>query len=957
MMMRHGSRTRSRRALVVARLESLESRQLLSTFTVTSVADSGAGSFRQAILDSNATSGSSTIDFDIPGGGVQSIALVSPLPNVINPVDIDATTQPGYAGTPLVEIEGANILDNTVTPPAPILGVNGLVLMGGSSTVQGLTIDRFTGSGIVATRDGNTIQGNFIGTDTTGTQALGNGDFGVAISSRNNVIGGLQPGDRNVISGNLASGIYLSSTSGLPTNNVVAGNLIGTDVTGTLDLGNSLAGVDIESSSNLIGGVNPYAKNIIAFNGGPGVEVGDYQYISGVIQNRITGNSIFSNVGLGIDLGDDGVTPNNPNSGYGPNGLQPYPTLTSAYPVAGGTEVEGSLVAKADTSYTIDFYANLQADRSGYGQGKTPVGTETVTTNANGVADVTTPLPDFITVGQFVTATATDSAGDTSEFSRSLPVTATAEADLEVLATNSNPTAQAGVPQTYFFTVQNQGPSKATGVVFNDLLPTGATFVSGDSNQGTLVQANGMVVANIGSLASGASTVVSLTYTINTQGSALNQVSVTSNQPDPSPTNNTLTQNFQVTPASPVDLSLYGVANPYPVQAGQPLTYTFIVTNTSYNQATGVMFSDPLPMGLSLVSVQSSQGTNLSTGNNVAVDLGDLPGGSNATVTIVATPSAPGSLANFAMIKGNEPDPDAVNNSTTVYTYVTPPPTVDVAVQITAAPEPATVGQPFAYDLLVGNPGTAAATGVILTDILPDAAAVNSIKPSQGTYTLVGDTLTVNIGSLAIGAVASVTINLTPGAPGFIVDRASVASDQPEINIYNNFAADATAVAGQAFAPAVLDQKLAVSGNRITSATLTFNEALDPNSASMIANYEVLDLGQNGSLSATGPKVTISSATYNTVTRSVTLTFKNGLNIGKFYKIVVNGPGAPGLIDVNGNVLDGENNGLQNSIYESLVSRGTTKRPVALQVGVTRPQPSPVPKPSPVHKASVKHHK
>jgi hypothetical protein len=174
-----------------------------------------------------------------------------------------------------------------------------------------------------------------------------------------------------------------------------------------------------------------------------------------------------------------------------------------------------------------------------------------------------------------------------------------------------------------------------------------------------------------------------------------------------------------------------------------------------------------------------------------------------------------------------------------------------------------------------------------------------------------------------------------------IVNQASVSANEPEFNIANNFATDITPVAAPVIAPSVLQQAAVVSGNRIVGVILTFNEDMDSNSASMIANYQVQDLGHNGSLSATGPQVKITSAKYNVATRSVTLSFQNGLNIGRFYKIVANGPGAPGLVDVNGNVLDGENNGLQNSIYESLIARGTTTRPVSLQVGVTTPQPTP----------------
>lgn len=156
------------------RLEHLERRDLLATFPVTNIMDAGPGSLRQAILDNDGSPGLNLISFNIPGAGVRTISPRSPLPAINNAAIVDATTQPGYAGTPLIELNGANIFEPNVVPPTPLGGVDGLVLSGGSSTVKGFTIDRFTGVGIRATQNSNTIAANDIGTDPTGTKALGN---------------------------------------------------------------------------------------------------------------------------------------------------------------------------------------------------------------------------------------------------------------------------------------------------------------------------------------------------------------------------------------------------------------------------------------------------------------------------------------------------------------------------------------------------------------------------------------------------------------------------------------------------------------------------------------------------------------------------------------------------------------------------------------------------------------
>jgi hypothetical protein len=150
----------------------VEDRTLLATFLVTTTADSGPGSLRQAILDSGkATGGTNTIDFKIPGHGVQAIALASPLPAITKAVLIDGFSQPGYAGTPLIELSGSQAGAG-----------DGLTITGPDVTVRGLDITGFSQgaailiSGTAAT--GDVIAANDIGTDPTGAQALPN-YFGV----------------------------------------------------------------------------------------------------------------------------------------------------------------------------------------------------------------------------------------------------------------------------------------------------------------------------------------------------------------------------------------------------------------------------------------------------------------------------------------------------------------------------------------------------------------------------------------------------------------------------------------------------------------------------------------------------------------------------------------------------------------------------------------------------------
>ena len=214
-------------------------------FQVTNTNDGGPGSLREALLRANLNVGHvDTVTFDIPGAGPHTIQPLSALPVMTDPVTIDATSQPEYAGSPVVELDGS--LAGSAA--------NGLSFTAGNNMVLGLAINRFTRSGLRFDGPGGSlVEGNYLGTDVTGAVALGNDLHGVEVRSPNNTIGGLVPPARNVLSGNALRGVHISATTIAaacgPANpcldvsdNVVIGNHIGTDVTGTLPLGNGLQG-------------------------------------------------------------------------------------------------------------------------------------------------------------------------------------------------------------------------------------------------------------------------------------------------------------------------------------------------------------------------------------------------------------------------------------------------------------------------------------------------------------------------------------------------------------------------------------------------------------------------------------------------------------------------------------------------------------------------------------------
>ncbi len=439
---------------------------------------------------------------------------------------IDGTTQPGYAGAPLIELHGAN--------------TNGFYVLAGSSTFRGLVLNGFaqaillssvggnvieacyigpdatgttaphpSGHGIrilssdgnviggpspssrnllsgngnaigVESSDGTVIQGNLIGTDVTGTKALPNSGGGISLSNANNTtIGGTEAGERNVISGN-ASGIAMNggvnvvihgnyigtditgtkalgnlmgiNDSGMDNvaiggsgpgegnlisgNNgmgiyvynfaddtTILGNRIGTDVTGTLPLGNVMGiATSNEAGGFRIGGTAPGEANVIAYNNGYyalGLPVGVLVYNSSK-QIPIRGNSIHDNENLGLSM-NGGPTANDPlDADTGSNNQQNFPIVRSVEYGNSTTRVLAKFNSAASTTYILDFYANppcLRFPRE-FLEGETYLGASQITTDAGGHADVDVTLPVAVENGARIAVTATDPDGNTSEFSQ-----------------------------------------------------------------------------------------------------------------------------------------------------------------------------------------------------------------------------------------------------------------------------------------------------------------------------------------------------------------------------------------------------------------------------------------------------------------------------------------------------------------------------------------------------------
>ena len=335
-----------------------------------------------------------------------------------------------------------NFIGTDVSGTVPLPNVIGVVIRGGSHSLVGGSapgagnlISGNLGAGIaflhsvgsfpnpfdIAPVD-NIVQGNLIGTDVSGSQALPNGEDGVffqptnsGFSALRNLIGGAISGAANVISGNLGNGVGVFGPVAATT---VRGNFIGTALDGQSPLGNGKNGIALGARPSSFGSTASIA-NKVAFNSLRGISV------TGTAQ-RLSGNSIHENGQLGIDLGENGPTPNDPGDGdTGPNELQNFPVLTAAFGFNGNLTIYGSLNSLASSSFALQFFATQAPDSSGFGEGKVFLGQAQLTTNSSGDAafNVTFPLPSNVAS---VSATAIDSSGNTSEFSAAAPISSSA---------------------------------------------------------------------------------------------------------------------------------------------------------------------------------------------------------------------------------------------------------------------------------------------------------------------------------------------------------------------------------------------------------------------------------------------------------------------------------------------------------------------------------------------------
>ncbi len=360
------------------------------------------------------------------------------------------------------------------------------------------------------------------------------------------------------------------------------------------------------------------------------------------------------------------------------------------------------------------------------------------------------------------------------------PTDVNAQVDLVIEKTDSVDPVVPGEELTYNLLVTNRGPTDATGVTVSDSLPVGVSFLRGSSEQGTLDVTGNQVTANVGELSAGESINVSIVVLVapNVNQRLENTATVTGNEPDPDPGNNSSTEGTEVDPQ--FDLAVTKTDSVDPVVSGQSLTYTIDVINNGPSTARNVVVTDELPAG---VVFQSGTNGLVANADTLMATIGTLePGVSEQfQISVLVNSDVRGTINNVVTVttdSGTETVPE--NNRDVEPTDTRAE--IDLAIQKLVSATQVVPGQDLVYTLLVTNDGPSAATNVQVRDRLPSQLSFVSSSSSAGAVTNVGGEIIGTVPLLAPGGSAEFIIMAITdaNASGSIVNTATVTGDQPE---------------------------------------------------------------------------------------------------------------------------------------------------------------------------------
>jgi uncharacterized repeat protein (TIGR01451 family) len=347
---------------------------------------------------------------------------------------------------------------------------------------------------------------------------------------------------------------------------------------------------------------------------------------------------------------------------------------------------------------------------------------------------------------------------------------------------------------TYSIGVTNFGPSVATNVTVTHLLPTNAILVRVSASQGTYSQQGSAVSFSLGPMAARGTAAITVVVQPNnapTNYTVFSTATVSSEQPDFNPDNNSAITQTQVTPAT-ADLAVGIAAEPNRVLNGATLRYTVSLTNNGPSRATAITVTNAMPFSAPIQSVSVSKGTTRTLGNVILWSLSGLDMGAYATATITNTPTVEGLITATATAGGFEFDPRTANNTASV--TITVGAAADLALRLTGFPDAVVAGSNVTYLISVTNQGPSTATGVVVNDPLPPLVTLLATNTTQGTISISNHTLICALGALTNGASATITVVAATTTSGTLTNTASLSATEPDPNPANNTATATTTV-------------------------------------------------------------------------------------------------------------------------------------------------------------------
>jgi uncharacterized repeat protein (TIGR01451 family) len=342
--------------------------------------------------------------------------------------------------------------------------------------------------------------------------------------------------------------------------------------------------------------------------------------------------------------------------------------------------------------------------------------------------------------------------------------------NLDLRLTGSPPAVDAGQQVTYTATITNRGAGAASSASFQDTIPGGTTLGPVTASQGSC-SGSPTVVCNLGALGAGASATVTIVVTATQPGYITDRGWVSTNPPGGWYHQRSVTTAVH---AVRPDLDFHLVGSPSAVDTGQQVTYTATIGNHGSGPATTAAFQDLILATTSVVSTAASQGS-CSGSPTVVCNLGTLDPGASATVTIVVATTKSGRITDRGWVSTNPPgDWQHERDVTTTVRDVK----ADLDFHLVGSPAAVSSGQQVTYTATIGNHGQGTASNAGFQDLLPAHTTVVSTTTSQGTCSG-NPTIVCNLGSLAPGATATVTIVIATTQSGSIVDRAWVSTNPP----------------------------------------------------------------------------------------------------------------------------------------------------------------------------------